>query len=94
METARWRLVMAFCEDDSKINHDHAHENLSTLREIARDFTLPQSKLQEAGVFKVEGGLQPRIAQSDHAPGSSEAGPLKSWKASEALEGVARERLP
>ena len=54
VETAHWHLDMAFNEDDSKICHGHAHENLSTLRKsVRRDFTLPQAKLQKVRVSTV-----------------------------------------
>ena len=46
-------LDMAFRKGDSKIRRDHAAENLSTLRKIASNFVLPQSRLQKIIPFQV-----------------------------------------
>ena len=87
VETARWRLDMAFHEDDSEIGG--ASENLSTLRKIARDFALAAIQALQSERFQRhgQGMLQPRIPQGHHDQGAHRSG--KDGK----LEGIARKRL-
>ena len=89
VETARWHLDMAFHEDDSKIGHGYAPENLSTLRKIARDFALAANQALQSERFQRHGQdmLQPRMPQGHHGQGARQSG--KDGK----LECIVRKRL-
>jgi predicted transposase YbfD/YdcC len=84
VETAHWYLDMAFYEDDSKIYHGHAAENLSTLRKIACNFALPQSRLREVSLARVmeKAHCNPAYLSAIMVRKPIDVGPLSAWKVS------------
>ena len=84
VETAHWYLDMAFFEDDSKVRHDYAPENLSTLRKIASNIVLPQARLHHVSVSRVmeKASFNPAYLRALMQRKPSDVGPLKAWKVS------------